>query len=56
MLEKIKFFSQLALRISTVDLLSTILWTILLHIHMTRAVLGLYIYIKIFHISNMIEI
>ena len=48
MLEKIEFFSQLALRTSTVDLVRTILWTILLlHIHMTLAVSGLYIYILI---------
>lgn len=57
MLEKIEIFSQLPLRISTVDLVRTILWTILLlYIHMTLAVSGLYIYINIFNILNMIKI
>ena len=57
MLEKIEIFSQLPLRISTVDLVRTILWTVLLlYIHMTLAVSGLYIYINIFNILNMIKI
>ena len=43
MLEKLKFFSRLAVRTSKDALLCTILWTILLHIHLTRALSGLYI-------------
>ena len=55
--EKIQSFNPLSLQISINDLLGTIKSTILLllFLHITRAVSGLYVHNNIFNASNLIK-